>query len=364
VPRFKLTIAYDGTNFRGWQKQEPYVSDAYPAPVAAQGVGNPDAYAMIQGVVHREGETQPRVQLRTVQHVVERTVREIVRERVNLMGASRTDSGVHARGQVAAFTCGDGETSDEVTEGRTDEVEEPRPSDAPTPLPPSDTPSLGHSVTSSLPPSLTPPRGGGWPLSRGVNRLKRAINGRLPDDVQITRVEVVRDDFNPISDCVSKGYSYTWHISPPPPRGLAMRPLWDRHFVDHVWDAIELEPMREAAKRIIGEHDFEAFAAASHGRETTVRTVFSLDITDLGEVRVGGPESPAGARRVRMDISGSGFLYNMVRIIAGTLIEVGKGRMTADDVADAIESKDRRKAGPTLPGHGLCLEWVKYGERP
>jgi tRNA pseudouridine38-40 synthase len=117
--------------------------------------------------------------------------------------------------------------------------------------------------------------------------------------------------------------------------------------------------MNEAAKRIVGEHDFAAFAAAGHGRQTTVRTVFSCEVTDVSEGRAHARVSD-DARILRIDISGSGFLYNMVRIIAGTLVEVGRGKMSAADVAAAIESKDRRNAGPTLPGTGLCLEWIKY----
>jgi tRNA pseudouridine38-40 synthase len=107
--------------------------------------------------------------------------------------------------------------------------------------------------------------------------------------------------------------------------------------------------MQAAAARFVGEHDFNAFAAAGHGRLSTVRTVLSC------EVSTPGPE------RVRIDISGTGFLWNMVRIIAGTLVEVGRGRKTAEDVTIAIESRDRRQAGPTLPPEGLCLEWIKFG---
>lgn len=352
MPRYKLTIAYDGTDFCGWQKQEPYVGvpgghaggehlgggellesvDPHSAAVDPRAPTPPvrrptdppvGIKSEIQGVVRRAGEDRARLQLRTVQHVVERAVREIVHEPVNVLGASRTDAGVHARGQVAAFTCGgdelaaggpgaDAGASTEDTEGRAVTVQ------------------TSHT---------------GWPVSRGVDKLVRAINGKLPEDVIVTAAEPVAAEFDPVIGARSKAYSYTLHVS-------RTRPIWDRRFVHQVWDELDLSRMREAAARIVGEHDFAAFAAAGHGRLTTVRTVFTCDAT----------EAPAvdGERRIRIDVSGSGFLYNMVRIIAGTLVECGRGRMTADDVARAIESKDRRKAGPTMPASGLCLEWIRY----
>lgn len=331
MPRYKLTIAYDGTDFCGWQKQEPFQTahgrsrtadepgttgaemDADAGreslesfdprgptpPVPKVSDPPPSRKFERQGLVRREGEDRPREQLRTVQHVVERAVREIVHEPVDVKGASRTDSGVHARGQVAAFTCGGD-------------------------------PGLHH----------------GWPVERGMDRLIRAINGRLPEDVLIRAAEPVADDFDPVIGATSKAYSYTLHVS-------RDRPVWDRRYVHQIWDELDLARMQGAAARIVGERDFVAFAAAGHGRVTTVRTVFSCEVSEQRPVD--------GARRLRIDISGSGFLYNMVRIIAGTLVECGRGRMTADDVARAIESKDRRNAGPTLPASGLCLEWIRHG---
>jgi tRNA pseudouridine38-40 synthase len=286
VPRYKLTIAYDGTDFCGWQKQEPPArGDVAPEKVMDE----------------QPGEAEGRLVLRTVQEVVERACREVVREPVVVIGASRTDSGVHASGQVAAFTCGG--------EGQT-----------------------------------------GWPLERGTEPLVRALNSRLPEDVLVVAAGAVPDAFNPISDCTAKGYSYTLHVSP-------HRPLFDRRFVHHIWVPLDVPAMNAAAARIVGEHDFAAFAAAGHGRMSTVRTVY--------ECRV-GPSATARQRdnetgtRVRIGVSGNGFLWNMVRIIAGTLVDVGRGRLTPDDVSAAIASGDRRKAGATMPAEGLCLEWVKY----
>lgn len=299
VPRYKLTIAYDGTDFCGWQKQEP------PAPT--DGSAHPHAEP---GLEAPEGRTA----LRTVQAVVERAIREIVREPIILVGSSRTDAGVHAKGQVGAFTCGDGpETPAE----------------------------LGCAPEGPQQPASPSGRHGGWPLSRGVDRLLRAVNSRLPDDVLITSIEPAAPTFDPIQDTVAKAYSYTIHTGQD-------RPLWDRRYVFNLHMPLDATAMHEAARVFVGEHDFNAFAAAGHGRLTTVRTVLSCGVTT------------PGVDRVRIDISGTGFLYNMVRIIAGTLVEVGKKKMSAGDVSAALASLDRRRAGPTLPPDGLCLEWVKY----
>lgn len=294
MPRYRLIIAYDGTDFCGWQKQEPPAGTEVRADKVLEGQGSGDG---------GQGTGEARIVLRTVQEVVERAVRSVVREPVVLLGASRTDSGVHARGQVAAFTCGGDE---------------------------------------GAPPGLDT----GWPLSRGTDPLRRAINARLPEDVLVLGADAVRGTFDPISDCVAKGYSYTLHLSDD-------RPVFERRFVHHVrGGGLDVAAMRSAAGRIVGEHDFAAFAKAGHGRESTVRTVFECRVEE------------AGPERVAIHVSGNGFLYNMVRIIAGTLVEVGRGRLTADDVGAAIESQDRRRAGPTLPPHGLCLEWVRYEEAP
>jgi len=279
LPRYALTIAYDGTDFSGWQKQEPYAPD----PAAEDDGSGPDLLPV------REGESRQRVALRTVQHVAERAVREVVREPVILMGASRTDAGVHARGQCAAFTCT--ETA--------------------------------------------------WPVERGLDRLLRAVNGKLPEDVLVVGARRAGPAFDPIHDAVAKEYTYTLHAA-------RERALWDRRFVHHVYEPIDVAAMNAAAAHIVGEHDFVSFAAAGHGRLTTVRTVLAC-----------GVETPA-PDRVVIRVAGTGFLYNMVRIIAGTLVDVGRGRIAADGIPGIIASKDRRSAGPTLPPTGLCLEWIRY----
>jgi tRNA pseudouridine38-40 synthase len=301
VPRYKLTIGYDGTDFCGWQKQEP--------PEAA-GVA-PEKVLSAPAEPTPGGPLAPgRIELRTVQAVVERAVREVVREPVELIGASRTDSGVHARAQVAAFTCSG--------EGGTDRT--------------------------------------GWPVSRGTEPLLRAINSRLPEDVLVLAADEVPAGFNPIGDCTAKGYSYTLHLSP-------HRPLWERRFVHHLWIPLDVAAMQGAAQRFVGEHDFAAFAAAGHGRLSTVRTIFDCRVIEESPP-ASAPEPGGPGRRLRIEVSGNGFLWHMVRIIAGTLVEVGRGKLAPDRVAAIIESMDRQRAGPTLPPRGLCLEWVRYHQRP
>ncbi len=313
MPRYKLTIAYDGTGFHGWQKQE--LDPASPAIPS----GGP--------MTIRDGKAI----LRTVQEVVEQAVRHVVREPVRVQGASRTDAGVHAQSQVAAFTS------------------EPRPE-----------------------------AGVGWPTERGCEVLLRAVNSRLPQDVLVREVEIVHDGFNPIGDCASKGYSYTFHVG-------QTRPLWDRKTVFHTWHDLDVERMARAGAMLVGTRDFAAFAALHHGRQTTVRTIHSCVVRDLTEgMNHGDTEARRGRRaneggdgarscsfdeslnrsiagsRVRMEVAGDGFLYNMVRIIAGTLHEVGRGRIEPEAIGEILAGGDRRRAGPTLPAEGLCLEWIRY----
>ncbi|MGJ8636914.1 MAG: tRNA pseudouridine synthase A [Phycisphaerales bacterium] len=261
-----------------------------------------------------------RVQLRTVQHVLERAVREALREEVVLTGASRTDSGVHAWGQTAFF------------------VSEPQAE-----------------------------KGVGWPAERGVEKLVKAVNGRLPRDVWVRSAEIVQEDFNVIGGAVEKEYTYTIACG-------EARPVFGRRYVWHTWYDLDVAKMNEAAQVLVGEHDFAGFAQVNHGRKTTVRTIFGCSVVELAQektrlaedgqaVAPGLGEEGDGIRYVRVRVSGSGFLYNMVRIVAGTLVEVGRGKMSVDDVRAVVEEADRLKnRGVTLPPMGLRLEWVRYGE--
>ncbi|MGB0766233.1 MAG: tRNA pseudouridine(38-40) synthase TruA [Phycisphaeraceae bacterium] len=257
--RYKITLAYDGSAFHGWQKQEP-----------------PDE--------------EP---LRTVQGELESVLVRLLgtpKDQLRLMGASRTDSGVHALGQVAMF-------------------------DAETTIP--------------------------------IDRMPQAINARLPEDVEVRRAEVVPSGFDVIGDVTNKQYLYRVY-------NAQKRPLWSRNAVYHCFSAeLDVLKMNDAARRLIGTHDIEGFAAAGHGRESTVRTIYDcMAFVD-----------PTHPDEVHMTVQGSGFLYNSVRIIAGTLVEVGRGRFPPKQIDAILKTADRRLAGPTLPPQGLCLEWVSYASR-
>jgi tRNA pseudouridine38-40 synthase len=259
MPRYRLTVAYDGTHFHGWQKQR-----------ANDGEGD----------------------LRTAQGVLEQAVREAVREPVTLVGASRTDAGVHAVGQVAAFTC---------------ERELP------------------------------------------LERLCAAINSRLPEDLQVRDAAIADPAFSPISDAIAKGYRYriAWGRTGP---GGVPRPLFSRYTT--YWTPYHLDAVRmnEAARKLLGKHDFASFTRVNHSRESTVRTIHDCLVTADRRRR----------RRLHIDVAGDGFLYNMIRIIAGTLVEIGRGKIEPDAMDGILSATDRSAAGDTLPPEGLCLMWIKY----
>ena len=251
MPRYKLTVAYEGTDFHGWQKQEP----------------------------------RDRPPLRTVQGVLERIVSEVVREPILLTGASRTDSGVHAVGQVAAFT-----------------------------------------TTRDIP----------------LDRLPRAITARCPGDLQVLRADLVDESFDPISDARRKKYGYVIQ------HGRSLPPLFDRRTIWRTHHELDHHLMNKAAQLLIGSHDFEAFANASHGRDSTIREIHSCEVLSIAE------------NQLRMEVVGNGFLYNMVRIIAGSLLEIGRGARSPESIEQALQRQDRRLTGPTLGPEGLRLEWIEY----
>ena len=386
MPRYKLTVAYDGTDFCGWQKQYPHAGGAgnewtdfraddppeifdrgvkmwapeRAATVEAEaGVASPTKPVTMEGKAEEAGvDDRARMELRTVQAVLERAIRLVVRQPVVLVGASRTDSGVHARGQVCAFTTQDREAAELASDtepGIVSETDmrgganEPGKADV-----------QGGVWKRGVPEVTNFQRwGGGWPRERGTEALVRAINSRLPGDVLVRSAEAAEQGFDPISGATSKAYSYTIFNS-------RQRPLWERRRALHVWHALDPARMNEAAKLFVGEHDFAGFAAAGHGRATTVRTVFGCSVRSSPVEGVLPGE--VDGQIITIDISGSGFLWNMVRIIAGTLMEAGKSdvrkpgeaRMGLEQVRRAIETGDRRLAGPTSPAHGLCLEWIRY----
>lgn len=244
MKRIKLTIAYDGTNYCGWQIQP-------------------------NGI--------------TVEEVLNKALQKLTGEDVQVIGASRTDSGVHALGNVAVF-------------------------DTETTIPP--------------------------------ERIMMALNQRLPEDIVITRSEEVAPDFHPrYCDCTK---TYEYHIIntriPEPTKRLT------NYFVSY---ELNLDHMREAASYLIGEHDFVSFCNVRTDVENTVRTITALDILQNGN-------------EITIRITGNGFLYNMVRIIVGTLIRVGRGFYGPEKVKEILEAKDRKAAGVTAPAHGLMLKEIQY----
>lgn len=256
----KLTLAYDGTDFAGWQRQ----ADA-----------------------------------RTVQATVEAALEPIAGMPVALVGAGRTDRGVHAAAQVASV-----------------------------------------SIAS--------------PLS--IGELQNALNATLPPDVRIVAIEPANAGFDARRDARRKTYRYlvwTGRVMPPFLRGMA----W------HVTHRLDLAAMNAASVQLIGAHDFAAFQSAGSGVRETTREVVAASWTaperrgDLVN-EVAGPDQ--GASLLRFEVTGNGFLRHMVRTMVGTLIEVGRGRLAPDDLTRILDSRSRVEAGPTAPAHGLTLWRVDY----
>lgn len=244
----KLTIAYDGSQYHGWQVQSGFI---------------------------------------TVQGAVQEAVRSLVGPDVRLFGASRTDAGVHALGQAGLI-----------------QIDSPIP----------------------------------------TKNLARAITGRLPDDIAIVRAEDVRMGFDVIGEVTNKLYRYTIFCG-------RVRPVLHRNFCWHVPSALNVSAMGMAAQALVGKKDFKSFASAADKRQDSVRTVFRCDVAEKIE---------EDNRWVHVEVEGDGFLYNMVRNIVGSLVEVGVGRWEAERIAQVLEARDRRAAGPIAPPNGLCLVWVKY----
>lgn len=249
-----LTIEYDGTGFKGWQRQP---------------------------------------EVRTVQGELERVLSYACKEEITINGTSRTDAGVHALGQRATFN-----------------------------------------MTSGLP----------------VEKLPRVVNNLLcggmhslqpVGDVRIVEAREVPADFHARFD--SKGKKYRYMV-----RNTPELDIFRRNYCYQVAQPLDVAAMEQAAEYIVGTHDFKCFqAAGGEEKETTVRTIHSLEVKRDGE-------------NVIIEVAGDGFLYNMVRIITGTLVEVGLGKKKPESLAAIIESKDRRNAGHTAPAEGLYLVEVYY----
>jgi len=240
----KVVVEYEGTDYGGWQRQKNAM---------------------------------------TVQQVLEEAIERIVQHKVTVLGASRTDAGVHALGQTANF----------------------------------------H-TSSAIP----------------ARRLLTAINSQLPADVVVRSLSDVEDSFHAQFHARSKTYRYTI-------LNHRIRTALNRRCCHFVGPRLDVSAMRRAAKFLIGRHDFKAFESDADPQSNSVRTVTRASLKKTERCLV-------------FTIEGDGFLYNMVRAIVGTLIEVGRGKVTPDGFRDILESRERTFAGPTAPAKGLCLVKVKY----
>lgn len=250
MKRVKLVVAYDGTAYHGWQVQ-------------------PNG--------------------RTIEGELNRALSELLQEEIQVIGASRTDSGVHALCNVAVFD----------TQAR-------------------------------IP----------------AEKICYAVNQRLPEDIRVRESCEVAPDFHPRHCSSRKTYEYRIYQDtfPEPVRRL---------YTYFTYVPLDLDRMREGAAYLVGEHDFKSFCSVAAVVETTVRTILSITIKRQG-------------KEIVISVCGAGFLYNMVRIIAGTLMEVGRGSYPPEHVREILEAKDRQAAGPTAPACGLTLvkyEWTGKDEK-
>ena len=245
--RIKLTVAYDGTNYCGWQVQP-------------------------NGI--------------TIEEVLNKAICTLTGEEIAVIGASRTDSGVHAMGNIAVFDTG-----------------------------------------SRIP----------------AERFSYALNQRLPEDIVVTKSEEVSLDWHPRYQNSLKTYEY--HIlntkTPVPTKRL---------YNCFVSFDLDVNRMRQGAQYLLGEHDFAAFCCIRTNAKTTVRTVTDLQIQ----------QNPLKPEEITIRITGNGFLYNMVRIIAGVLIRVGRGFYEPGKVLELLEGRERKKEAVTAPPQGLCLMEIVY----
>ena len=244
MKRIKLTVAYDGTHYCGWQIQK-------------------------NGI--------------TIEQVLNETLSDFFKQDIKVIGASRTDSGVHALGNVAVL-------------------------DADVTMPP--------------------------------EKIAYAINNLLPDDIRIQRSEEVASDFHPRYCDTRKTYEYKIYNAQFPDPIVRLY----SHFVYYHLDE---EKMQQGADYLVGEHDFKSFCTPSDDVENTVRTIYYIKVIREGNM-------------VRILVNGNGFLYNMVRIIVGSLLKVGMGMIEPSEIGNILEAKDRTKAGHKAAACGLTLVNIEY----
>ena len=173
-----------------------------------------------------------------------------------------------------------------------------------------------------------------------TEKIAYAINSKLKKSIRIKKAEEVDIDFHSRYKCKEKTYRYIINNSE---QGTAIY----RGLEYHVSQKLEIDKMKEAIKYFIGEHDFKGFKASGTSSKSSVRNIYKAEVKNEDE-------------RVVIELTGNGFLYNMVRIISGTVLEVGLGKIKPEEIPEIIESKNRQRAGKTLPAHGLYLVEVKY----
>lgn len=246
MSNIKLTVVYNGTNYLGWQKTKMGPS---------------------------------------IEEALEKILSQILRQKIRLQAASRTDAGVHAEEQVVNF----------------------------------------FSEKTDI----------------DLYRLKRGLNGLLPDDISIKAIENAPIDFHPTLDCSGKEYHYQICNS------RAQLPFY-RQFSWHYYYPLCIDEMQKAADGLIGKHDFSAFCNDKTTAQNNIREIYQIDVL------------PLESERLKIRIHGNAFLYNMVRIIVGTLVYIGAGKLNSDSIVEILNSRDRTKAGITAPAHGLTLHKVFY----
>jgi len=244
----KLTVAYDGTKFVGWQ-------------------------------VQKNGKS--------IQGELERAWRAVTGEEIRITGSGRTDSGVHAIGQVASLC-------------------------------------TGHSIPASA--------------------IALALNAHLPNQISVIHACQVQAGFHAIRDATAKTYRYTIQTGPVRSPFLQDR-CW---FIPKPLDCLAME---RAGQHFIGTHDFASFQSTGAPRKTTVRTISQFTVQRHSE---------STFPTIDMEVTSNGFLYNMVRNLVGTLVEVGRGKITSDKIPKIIVAADRAAAGPTAPAAGLTMTEVRY----
>lgn len=270
--RVLIYTSYDGTGYCGWQKQDNGVS---------------------------------------VEEKLNAAISALFKTRIEVIGASRTDAGVHSEGAAAVFDC---------------ETRMP------------------------------------------AEKICYALNQRLPEDIRVIKSEMVADEFHPRHCDSEKTYEYRiWN-------SRFENPL-NRLYTDHVHVFLDTDKMKEAAEYLVGEHDYTSFASTKAEVESFVRTIYSIEVESVEESTDrpnlymdensiqgtgSGQDELFHGREIRIRVTGNGFLYNMVRIIAGTLIEVGRGAIEPTEVKRILEARDRNQAGPTAPAKGLTMKGIVF----